>query len=113
MQEMVPNKADIRVTLVGEEVFSASIIKEDTSTVDWRRPEGKKVYESHTLPQALSESLLLLNRRMGLIYSAIDLILTPDEEYVFLEVNPVGEWLWLELELGLPISDRILRQLMH
>ncbi|TSA19398.1 hypothetical protein D4R75_09685 [bacterium] len=113
MQEMVPNKADIRVTLVGEEVFSASIIKEDTSAVDWRRPEGKKVYESHTLPQALSECLLLLNRRMGLIYSAIDLILTPDEEYVFLEVNPVGEWLWLELELGLPISDRILRHLMR
>jgi hypothetical protein len=32
------------------------------------------------------------------------LILTPDDRHVFLEVNPVGEYFWLEAKPGLPIS---------
>ena len=42
----------------------------------------------------------------GLTFGAIDLILTPDGEYVFLEVNINGQWAYLEDMLALPISDR-------
>ncbi|MFN0157093.1 MAG: MvdC/MvdD family ATP grasp protein [Bacteroidota bacterium] len=112
LQERVPNKADIRVTVVGEEVFAVEIVKQDDSTVDWRRMDTRKSYKKHVLPNELSEQLLLLNRTMGLVYSAIDLILSPSDEYFFLEVNPVGEWLWLEMELGIPISERIMNQLL-
>ena len=111
LQERVANKADIRVTIVGEELFPVEILK-DEAVVDWRRPEVKKVYRNHILPEEVADGLILLNNRMGLVYSAIDLILTDAGEYVFLEVNPVGEWLWLEIELGLPIADRIVKQLI-
>ncbi|MNC96757.1 hypothetical protein D3C83_142150 [compost metagenome] len=40
-------------------------------------------------------------------YGAIDLILTPEGRYVFLEINPVGEFFWLESYPGLPISAAI------
>jgi glutathione synthase/RimK-type ligase-like ATP-grasp enzyme len=43
----------------------------------------------------------------GLNYGAIDIIVTTDDRYVFLEVNPVGEFFWLELYAGLPISHAI------
>jgi glutathione synthase/RimK-type ligase-like ATP-grasp enzyme len=43
----------------------------------------------------------------GLNYGALDLILTPDGRHVFLEVNPVGEFFWLERCPGLPISKAI------
>jgi D-alanine-D-alanine ligase-like ATP-grasp enzyme len=34
----------------------------------------------------------------GLNYGAVDMILTPDDRYVFLEINPAGEFFWLELK---------------
>jgi len=40
-------------------------------------------------------------------YGAIDIILTPDGKHVFLELNPCGEFFWLERSPGLPISDAI------
>ena len=40
-------------------------------------------------------------------YGAIDIILTPDGQHVFLELNPCGEFFWLEVAPGLPISEAI------
>ncbi|KYP15354.1 hypothetical protein [Flavihumibacter sp. CACIAM 22H1] len=111
LQEKIPNQGDIRVTIVGKSVFAVKIIKEGAE-VDWRRPEVTKKYELIQLPIQLKEQLLNVNRHFGLIYSAIDLILTPEGEYVFLEVNPVGEWVWLEIELGLSISHQIISELI-
>lgn len=47
-----------------------------------------------------------------MVYSAIDLIETPDGDFVFLEINPVGEWAWLELELGMNISEKLIDELL-
>jgi glutathione synthase/RimK-type ligase-like ATP-grasp enzyme len=44
---------------------------------------------------------------MGLSYGAIDMILTPDGRYVFLEINPNGQYYWIEQMTGLPISDAV------
>jgi glutathione synthase/RimK-type ligase-like ATP-grasp enzyme len=49
---------------------------------------------------------------MGLVYGAIDLILTPEGEYVFVEVNPNGQYWWIERLTGLPITKRIVRLLV-
>lgn len=112
LQERVENKCDIRVTIVGETVFSVAIEKDDRSVVDWRRPGVKKRYSNCQLPDGYLAQLKALNHELGLVYSAIDLIQRQNDDLVFLEVNPVGEWLWLELELGLPISQEILKWLM-
>ena len=45
--------------------------------------------------------------KLCLNYGAIDIILTPDNRHVFLEVNPVGDIFWLEATPGLPISSAI------
>ena len=42
---------------------------------------------------------------LGLVYGAFDFIRTPRGEDVFLEVNPTGEWAWLENSLGFPMRD--------
>ena len=51
-------------------------------------------------------------RRLGLRFGAIDLILTPDGRYVFLEINPNGAWLWMQRTTGLPIGEAICDVLM-
>jgi hypothetical protein len=43
----------------------------------------------------------------GLVYGTIDLIVTPDNRYVFLELNSAGEYSWIEELTGLPISEAI------
>ena len=62
-----------------------------------------------TAPRSLLFAALLLKlmRRLGLRYGAADVIRTPDGRYVFLEVNPAGEFAWIEAAAGLPISDAI------
>ena len=46
-------------------------------------------------------------KALHLGFAAIDLILTPGGDYVFLEVNTTGSWIWFEKIAGLPISDAI------
>jgi D-alanine-D-alanine ligase-like ATP-grasp enzyme len=48
-----------------------------------------------------------LVRGRGLHYGAADLAVDRDGEYVFFEVNPAGEWLWLEQLLAIGIPDAI------
>jgi glutathione synthase/RimK-type ligase-like ATP-grasp enzyme len=64
-------------------------------------------WKPYNLPQSVEEKLLKLMEHFGLNYGALDLILTPDGRHVFLEVNPVGEFFWLERCPGLPISKAI------
>jgi len=52
----------------------------------------------------LNKRLLALQKRLQLVYGAIDMRRTPDGEYYFLEVNPAGQWHFVEQRTGLPIS---------
>lgn len=110
-QEMVPKALELRVTVVGQQLFSASIDSQssDRATYDWRRDgvgllEDWKPYE---LPDDVKQRLLQLMDYFGLNYGAIDIIVTPDRKHVFLEVNPAGEFFWLERTPGLPISKAL------
>lgn len=59
------------------------------------------------LPQSVLDKLRQLMDRLHLAFGCIDLIKTPAGEYVFLEVNPSGQWLWLDDQLGLGISAAV------
>ena len=59
------------------------------------------------MPESIAGKCTAFLRRMGLSFGCFDFIVTPSGEYVFLECNPNGQWLWVELETGLPISQAI------
>jgi len=102
-QSLVPGAADLRVTVIGDEVLPAAVdIRKMEYKLDVRL--NQQAYEKHDLPPAVSAKLLELMRAIGLHYGAIDLRLTPDGEYVFFEVNPAGQFLFVEHACGLPIS---------
>ena len=109
-QENVQKSSDIRVTVVGDEVFAAEILSQgrESSKVDWRPTDDPYLeHKAHNLPATIGRLCLRLVAHLGLMFGAIDFALKPDGSYVFFEINPNGEWLWLEDQLGLPISDRI------
>jgi glutathione synthase/RimK-type ligase-like ATP-grasp enzyme len=64
-------------------------------------------WKPYELPPDVNDRLLRLMDRFGLNYGAIDIIVTPEKRHVFLEVNPVGEFFWLERCPGLGISSAI------
>lgn len=108
-QAVVPKDVELRVTIVNKRIFSAEIHSQATGQgrVDWRRAYDELTYSHHSLPPQVGDKLLALIDAFGLVYAAVDMILTPDGEYVFLEINPGGQWGWLEDELDLPVSATI------
>jgi glutathione synthase/RimK-type ligase-like ATP-grasp enzyme len=110
-QERVEKALELRATVVGRRVFTASVDSGASARAahDWRR-DGvglAGVWEPYELPRAESEGLLRLMDYFGLNYGAADFILTPEGRHVFLELNPAGEFFWLEQRPGLPISGAL------
>jgi glutathione synthase/RimK-type ligase-like ATP-grasp enzyme len=68
-------------------------------------------YVAHQLPHDVVGKLLALMQRLGLVYGAIDLRLTADGRYVFLEINPAGQFLYVEEQTGQRISDALAARL--
>lgn len=109
-QAYVPKRVELRITVVGQHVFAAEIHSQESNHTrhDWRRYDrGTTPYLPHDLSADVELRCIQLVERLGLCYGAIDMVLTPDGRYVFLEINPNGQYLWIEQETGLPISDAL------
>ena len=110
-QELVPKSLEIRATVVGQRIMSAAVDSQVSTraTHDWRRDGVRMLqdWQPYQLPLDVEEKLLHLMDHFSLNYGAIDIIFTPDGKHVFLELNPCGEFFWLERSPGLPISDAI------
>jgi hypothetical protein len=114
-QAYVPKRVELRVTVVGRRVFAGEIHSQASNHTrhDWRRYDFfQTVHQPHELPQEIAQRCVRLVEELGLCYGAIDMVLTPDGRYVFLEINPTGEYLWLERVTGLPISEAFCDLLM-
>ncbi|HEU4325877.1 MAG TPA: hypothetical protein VFS21_22245 [Roseiflexaceae bacterium] len=109
-QEYVPKRLELRVTVIGDDVFAAEIHSQEheSTSVDWRHYEVEIPYRKAELPVEVAERCLRLVKGYGLNYSAMDLILTPDGRYVFLENNPNGQFLFIERKVPeLPLLDAL------
>jgi glutathione synthase/RimK-type ligase-like ATP-grasp enzyme len=114
-QEHIPKAVDLRVTVIGDRLFPVAIYSQDVdvSRVDWRRGDVSRLRHAlHKLPPEIEQSCHKLLQRLGLNYGAIDLILTPDGEYIFLEINPSGQFAWLEAVTGLKLVDSLIDLLL-
>ncbi|MBD2451297.1 MvdC family ATP-grasp ribosomal peptide maturase [Nostoc sp. FACHB-152] len=109
-QEQISKQQELRVAYVNGNVFVGALNADmyAAAKVDWRKP-GVEVgaWQHHQLPDKVVLRLQAFMGRLGLLFGSLDLILTPSGEYVFLEINPVGEWGMLEKDLDLPISSAI------
>ena len=106
-QAMVDKAVEVRATVVGDEVFAAAIHSQQThhTRVDFRQYDHAHTpITRYALPPEAAERCVTLTRELGLRYGAIDLIVTPEGRIVFLELNPTGQYLWIEQATGLPIS---------
>lgn len=97
-QEYIPKHYELRVTVIGERVFAAKIHSQDDArtAIDSRDMSANIAYEATVLPPELARRCIDFVRSYDLSYGALDLIVTPDGEVVFLENNPAGQFLYVE-----------------
>ena len=107
IQEALTPKVDVRVTVIGGNVFAVSITKGGESPLgDWRLEKDSVEYSVIELPQEIENLCRLIVKQLGLNYGAIDLAIYRNQFY-FLEINPTGEWAWLLEPTGLPLDKEL------
>lgn len=109
-QAQIPKKRELRVIFVAGNFFVGGVDAScyNATTMDWRQATSEAfAWELDKLPNHVADNLRSLMAQLQLNFGAIDLIQTPNDEYIFLEVNPTGEWGMLERDLNLPIAAAI------
>lgn len=113
-QEYIEAAYDLRVTVIASQVFPAAICSQQTSyKVDFRMDIANAKVKAVEIPACLSKLLLEYMRRLGLTYGAIDMRMTPEGEYVFLEINPAGQWRFIEQHTKQPITKALAEELVR
>ena len=114
LQRYIRKTAEVRVTIIGDRSFPVLLSSPDyADIVDWRTPEHNEsiTYTPHRLPPAVETACVRLTRSLDLAFGAIDLAVDQEGDYHFLEINPIGQWVWIEDETGLPITVALARLL--
>lgn len=100
IQDYLPASWDVTVVFVRDRMYGFELNRETflDKTVDWRETGGLEATDAwrhHQLPKPLEDSIFRFMGDLGLHYGRLDFLFT-GEEYYFLEVNPNGEWAWLD-----------------
>jgi glutathione synthase/RimK-type ligase-like ATP-grasp enzyme len=113
-QELVPALADVRVTVLGQRLFATSISASPGGyELDYRMDLAGASFAPTEVPVETQEGIHALMQRLGLVYGAVDLRRTHDGEHIFLEINPAGEWLFVEERTGQPITEAMAELLIE
>ncbi len=112
-QEEIRKAFDVRVTVVGNSVFATAIYSQEhpQTSVDWRVWDTLDFdlrHEAIKLPKYLEALCRQITGHFNLKYSAIDLVKADKGEYFFLELNPNGQWAWIEQKVGYSIRDALI-----
>jgi glutathione synthase/RimK-type ligase-like ATP-grasp enzyme len=108
-QERIEKKYEIRATFMGQSYIAVKINSQGNvdAETDWRVANIKDLgIERVDLPNAIYQSCLKLMEKYGLVFGCFDFIVSSDDEYVFLEINEAGQFLWIESALkDIPLLD--------
>jgi hypothetical protein len=97
-QEQVQKKYELRITAMGETLVAAKIDSQavHSARLDWRSAKEPVPMEQIEISSALADACRAIMTDLGIVFGCFDLIVTPEGETVFLEVNEAGAFLWIE-----------------
>lgn len=98
-QTKISKAFELRVTYFGDRAIAVKLKSQEhpRGRMDWRYvPGGELTIEEFILPKEIDSKCKLFMRRLGLVFGCFDFIVTPDDEYYFLEINEQGQFLWIE-----------------
>ncbi|MGI8312214.1 ATP-grasp ribosomal peptide maturase [Saccharopolyspora hattusasensis] len=113
VQRWVPKSFEVRVIVIGDHITAAAIYAGNASSyIDWRSDYDSLSYDLIDPPEQVTAGIRSLMRTFGLVYGALDFVVTSAGEWVFLEINPGGQYGWIESYTGAPLTAALADLLM-
>ncbi|MDZ4810219.1 MAG: hypothetical protein SGI96_18430 [Bacteroidota bacterium] len=115
LQEYIEKKSDIRVVVIGKAIYAFEIHSQENelSIEDFRGVAPAQLrHDLIKLPPLLENQIFTYMNHQKLIYSSLDFVRSKNDRYFFIENNPNGQWLWLELQTGVKISESFIKELL-
>lgn len=117
-EDYIEKSYELRVTIMGPHIFACKLdsqaLDDNTGKIDWRQGYDYNLrHELITLPDRIESFCRDYLRKLHLHFGCFDFIVTPNDEYVFLECNSNGQWRWIEEELGAPMSEAMVDCLLN
>lgn len=107
-QAWVPKAFEVRLTVIDDAYFAVRIDGESAAAqLDWRTDYPSLRYTVVTVPSAIRGGVRHLLQRLRLRFGALDFVVSPDGAWTFLEINPNGQWAWLQDATDLPMAAAI------
>lgn len=114
LQRFVNKRCDVRVVVVDERIFPVAIYPtSEAARIDFRSDYRALRHEETELPSAVETGLRALMTELGLVFGCVDFVIDQAGDHHFLEVNPTGQFGWLEGTVGVPITDALVDLLAH
>jgi ATP-grasp ribosomal peptide maturase len=105
IQEQIDKAYDVRVTMVGPVCLAVAITSDSPAArIDWRADYHSLTYALVEPPGHVVAAMGRYLAAMGLSYGAFDFAVSRSGEWIMLECNPAGQWLWLERAVGIPVA---------
>jgi hypothetical protein len=113
-QEEIVKESELRLTVIGDRLFPVLIDSQarEETRVDWRRDQSEVAYKVTDVNEDVTKKAIGMLKALRIQYGAIDAINTRSGKSIFLEINPMGQWLWLENKLHLDITSTIADRLV-
>jgi len=117
IQAYTPKLYELRIFYLNEKLFCSAIFsqsnektKVDFRNYDHNRPNRVVSYE---LPESIKSQLIKFMKKIKVNTGSIDMIYTPMNEYIFLEFNPIGQFIQVETPCNYPLSKEIAKYLSY
>ena len=107
VQERINVMRHLRITVVRNQTYSAHVQPADGDILDWRASAEPPAVSRIVLPGPVSKQAVELVRQMNLQFASMDVLEDENGEFFFLDLNPNGEWGWLQKRAELPIAEAI------
>lgn len=111
-QEFIEKTIDIRINYINNKLIAFAIHSQEIeeNKIDFRRNNSMGLrYSLYELPEVIESQLKKLVSSYGLEFAAIDMVVDNSGLFYFLEINPNGQWAWLEEETGVKLSEELLQ----
>lgn len=106
-QERIDVDHAVRAVVIDGRVLAGAIYASSPAArMDWRADYDALTYRPIELPAKAAAQICELVRRLGLRFGALDLLAGRDGTLWFLEINPNGQWAWIDHLAG-PVAEAI------
>ena len=111
LQNLITKDFELRIFYLEGEFYAAAILsqKNDKTKIDFRNYDDSNPNRvlRYTLPNSIKEKITRLMVLLNLNSGSIDMIVSDAGEYIFLEVNPIGQYMQISVPCNYNLSHKI------